>query len=98
MIEDENQQKSYTFSVRNIKDSTSALENLVIIPNKNSYRAFILRYNVDEVERKRLVKGEKVDNIFAKTELIDVDYNKINLPISTENKGGGGETTTDVLN
>lgn len=94
VVEDENQQKSYTFSVRNIKDSTSALENLVIIPNKNSYRAFILRYNVDEEERRRLVRGEKVDNIFAKTELIDVDYNKINLPISTENKGGGGETTT----
>ncbi|GEM_PF-1792248 len=92
VVEDKNQNKSYTFPVRNITDSTSALENLVIVPDKNSYRAFIIRYNVNKNERERIVSGQPVANIGSKTELIDVDLNEINFPTNPQNRGG--ETTT----
>lgn len=62
------------------KDSTSSLENLVIMPYKDSYRSYIVKYNVTSKEREKILKGEKVDNLLLKIELFDVDYNKLFLP------------------
>lgn len=80
VVENNNKEKTYTFPVRNIKDSTSSLENLVIMPYKDSYRSYIVKYNVTSKEREKILKGEKVDNLLLKIELFDVDYNKLFLP------------------